>query len=152
MGIDGTGGAFTALRTGAEALAGDGSRNVRSVIEPELPLRINCAPGGPRPDPELPAEDVEPALLSVLFVCTSATEMGVVGINRNAVAAAADERATSDALEFKSLRKAWAAAVVAEALALGPFRGGFEAALLLLFPNMADFSSANQGLMRKLSH
>lgn len=70
FGIIGTGGAFGALGTGAEALDGEGSRNVRSVIEPELPLRTNCDPGGPRPDDatELPTEDVDPALLIVLFV------------------------------------------------------------------------------------
>jgi len=79
--------------------------------------------------------------------------MGVVGLDRNAVAAAAEDR---EALETWFLRKAWAAAVAAEGLALDPFNGGFEAARLLLLPNMSKywrvaFTSANQGLMR-ISH
>lgn len=122
LGIIGTGGAFGALGTGAEALDGDGSRNVRSVIEPELPLRTNCDPGGPRPvdATELPTDEVDPALLIVLFVCTSATEMGVVGRDFSAAAAAAAER---DAFEARSRKKACDAAVAADALTLDPFRG-----------------------------
>jgi hypothetical protein len=97
-GIVGTGGAFAALGTGGEALEGDGSRKVRSLIDPELTRRTNCDPGGPHPvpDTELAADEFELALFNVLFVCTSATRVGVVGRDRNAVAAAADE---SDALD-----------------------------------------------------
>lgn len=69
FGIAGTGGASCALGTG-EDLDGDGSRKVRSVIEPELPLLTRADPGGPRTEPptELPAEEVEPFLRIVLFV------------------------------------------------------------------------------------
>lgn len=199
LGMAGTGGASGELGTGPEAREGDGSRNVRSVMEPELPRRTNCDPGGPYPvpDPELPTEDVEPALLIVLLVCTSATEMGVVGRDLNAAAAAAAER---DAFEAWLRKKACEAAVVADALAMdtlgdceyrvsscfvcyvmtsfdrmGPGapsraryslelsrqanmhrnhqeRTVFDAALLLLFPNIVDSASANQGPMRALSH
>jgi hypothetical protein len=64
-------------------------------------------------------EDVEPDLLIVRFVCTSATEVGVVGRDRKAAAAAADDR---EALDDRFFRKAWAAAVVAEGFALDPLR------------------------------
>lgn len=138
LGIAGTGGASGALGTGCEGCdrIGDGSRNVRSVIDPELPLRSSCDPGGPLVDPaaELPTDDVDPALRSVRFVWTSATEVGVVGSDRKAAAAAADDK---DAFDDRFFRKAWAAAVVAEALALDPLSDGFEAALLLLLPNMS---------------
>jgi hypothetical protein len=135
FGIAGTGGASTALGTGAAGLDGDGSRNVRSVMDPELPLRCNCDPGRAVPDTELPIEDVEPLLFIVRFVCTSATDVGIDGLARNAAAAAAAERDTFEAWLF---RKAWAAAVVADALALGPLRGGFDAALLFRLPNIVD--------------
>jgi hypothetical protein len=60
----------------------------------ELPLRRSWDPGGPLSDPatELPAEEFELALLIVLFVCTSATEVGVVGRDLKAAPAAADAR------------------------------------------------------------
>lgn len=121
MGIAGTGGASGELGTGCDR-AGEGSRNVRSVIDPELPLRSSCDPGGPLVDPatELPTDDVDPALRSVLLVWTSATDVGVVGRDRNAAAAAAEDR---DAFEERFFKKACAAAVVAEALALDPLRG-----------------------------
>lgn len=62
--------------------------------------------------------------------------MGVVGLDLNAAAAAAEER---EALETWFFRKAWAAAVAAEGFAVDPFSGGFDAALLLLLPNMSNF-------------
>jgi hypothetical protein len=118
FGIAGTGGAFSKLGR-AEPLFGDGSRNVRSVIDPELPRRSSWAPGGPRTGPvtELPIEEFELVLRIVLFVWTSATEVGVIGLDRNAAAAAA---ADSDAFEAWLLRKAEVAAVCAEALTRPP--------------------------------
>jgi hypothetical protein len=56
-------------------------------------------------------DEVEPVLRSVLFVCTSATEVGVVGRALRAAAAAAEE---SEAFEARFFRKAWAAALAAE--------------------------------------
>jgi hypothetical protein len=111
LGIAGTGGASEALGTACDR-AGEAARNVRSDIEPELPLRSSWAPGGPLADPvELPTDEFEPALRSVLFVCTSATEVGVVGRALRAAAAAAEDRAV---LEARFFRKAWAAALAAE--------------------------------------
>lgn len=96
LGIAGTGGASGALGTGCDGCVriGEGSRNVRSVIDPELPLRSSCDPGGPLVDPatELPTDDVDPALRSVRLVWTSATEVGVVGRDRNAADAAAADK------------------------------------------------------------
>lgn len=118
FGIAGTGGASPQLGR-ADPRFGDGSRNVRSVIEPELPLRSSWDPGGPRTDPEteLPIEEFELVLRIVLFVWTSATDVGVVGRARNAAAAAAADK---EALDAWGLRKANAAAACAEAFALGP--------------------------------
>jgi hypothetical protein len=115
LGIAGTGGASIALGTGDDR-DGEESRNVRSDIDPELPLRCSWDD----PATELPADEFEPCLRRVLFVCTSATDVGVVGLDRNAVAAAAEE---SDALEAWFFRNAWAAADVAEGLALVPLSG-----------------------------
>lgn len=114
FGMAGTGGASYALGTG-EDLDGDDSRKVRSVIEPELPLRTRVYPGGPRTEPatELPAEEVEPFLRIVLLVWTSATDVGVVGLERSAAAAAAEDKEVFDARED---RNACAAAVAADAL------------------------------------
>lgn len=119
LGMAGTGGASAALGTPRE---GEGSRNVRSVIEEELPLLSSCGLGCPFVDPatELPTDDVEPLLRIVRFVCTSATLVGVVGLDRRAAAAAADDK---DAFEAWFFKKACAAAVAAEALAVVPFRG-----------------------------
>jgi hypothetical protein len=118
FGMAGTGGASSKLGR-ADPRFGDGSRNVRSVIEPELPLRSSWAPGCPRTDPvaELPIEEFELALRIVLFVWTSATDVGVVGRARNAAAAAAADK---EALDAWGLRKANAAAACAEAFTLGP--------------------------------
>lgn len=119
FGIAGTGGASGALGTACD---GDGSRNVRSVIDPELPFRCNVGLGPLCTDPaaELPIEDAEPDLRRVLFVWTSATDVGVVGRDRRAAPAAAEAR---DAFEAWFFKKACAAAVVAEGLALDPLRG-----------------------------
>ena len=65
-------------------------------------------------------EDVDPLLRRFLFVWTLATEVGVVGRDRRAAPAAADARAALEAWFFK---KACAAAVAAEGLALDPLRG-----------------------------
>jgi len=64
-----------------------------------LPLLSNAAPDGPRIDPavELPTEDVEPALRSILLVCTSATDVGVVGRDLSAAPAAAAAREALEA-------------------------------------------------------
>lgn len=117
-GIAGTGGASTALGTG---LPGEGSRNVRSVMDPELNLRSICGLS-PLCDPfkELPTDDVEPVRLRVRFVCTSATDVGVIGLALSAAAAAADE---SETFEERFFRKADVAAVVAAGLAVARLRG-----------------------------
>jgi hypothetical protein len=99
FGIVGTGGASAALGTGIDARAGNASRNVLSDMEPELPLRARSG----RPDPALPLDATDSDLLTVLFVCTSATEMGVVGLDRNAAPAAAEAR---EAFEARFFRKA----------------------------------------------
>lgn len=123
FGSAGTGGASSALGTCGDG-CGDGSRNVRSDIEPALPLRSSVDPGGPLTDPrvELPTEEVEPALRSIRFVCTSATDVGVVGRDRIAALAAADAREAFDIWFFK---KAWAAAVAAFGFALLRLSGGY---------------------------
>lgn len=117
--MDGTGGASGALGT---ARAGEGSRKVRSDIDPLLPRRSREFPCGPLVDPaiELPIDELEPARRSIRLVWTSPTDTGVVGRARNAAAAAA---ADSDGLEAWLFRKAEAAAVAALALAVGEFKG-----------------------------
>lgn len=79
--------------------AGDESRNVLSVIDPELPCR--WTPG--RPPATLPFEDVEPCLCIIRLVCTSETGVGDAVSDRSAAAAAADERF---ALETRFARNA----------------------------------------------
>lgn len=120
LGMAGTGGASVALGTCCDR-AGEEVRKVRSDIDPELPLLSNWDPGGPLVvDPvELPIEEVDPDLRRVLFVCTSATEVGVIGRALRAAAAAAEER---EALETRFLRKAWAAALAAEGSVLDALR------------------------------
>jgi hypothetical protein len=114
FGSAGTGGASAALGT---CRAGDGSRKVRSDMEPLLPLRSREAPGGLLAGVvvELPTEEVEPALRSIRLVCTSATDVGVVGRLRSAVPAAAAAR---EALELWFFKNACAAALVALGFAL----------------------------------
>lgn len=86
---------------------------MRSVIDPALPRRSSCDPGGPRtvPLPLLPYEEFEAVLRSIRLVCTSATDIGVVGRDRRAAAAAAED---SEAAEAWFFRKACAAAVAAD--------------------------------------
>src|ERR1700722_1727930 len=57
FGIVGKGGASSMIGRAGPRF-GDGSRNVRSIIDPELPLRSSWDPVGPRVDPatELPIE------------------------------------------------------------------------------------------------
>jgi hypothetical protein len=117
----GTGGASGALGT---CLVGDAdeSRKVRSVIDPELDFR--CRVGlelfAIDPATELDTEETDAFLRRFLLVWTSATDVGVVGLDRRAVAAAADER---EALEVWLFKKAWTAAEAAFGLALDPLRG-----------------------------
>lgn len=117
LGIEGTGGASAALGTGR---AGEGSRKVRSDIDPLLPRRWRFCPPPLDPATELPIEEVEPVLWSILLVWTSPTDTGVVGRDRNAAAAAAEE---SDALEAWFFRKADTAAVAALAFGGGECEG-----------------------------
>ncbi len=84
-------------------------------MDPELPLRSRTDPL-----PELPMEEVEPALRRVRLVWTSATDVGVVGRDLRAVAAAAED---NEVFEFRWERKADAAAVIAEESTLGLERG-----------------------------
>lgn len=87
-------------------------------MDPELPLRSSCEDGRPwDPATELPIEEFELVLRIILFVWTSATDMGVVGLDRNAAAAAAAE---SEAFEARCPRKAWDAASVADGFAVDP--------------------------------
>jgi hypothetical protein len=118
FGIAGTGGTSSMLGRAGPRF-GDGSRNVRSAIELELPIRSSWDPDCPRADPEteLPIEEFELVLRIVLFVWTSATDVGVVGRARKAAAAAAVDK---EALDAWVLRKANAAAVCAEGLAVDP--------------------------------
>lgn len=119
LGITGTGGASTALGTG-EARDGDASRKVRSVMEPELDLRCKVGVCALNPEAALPTDDMDPCRRIVLLVSTTETSIGVVGRDRSAAAAAADE---SDDVEARLLRKAWVAAVVAEGFAVDAFSG-----------------------------
>ena len=93
--------------------AGDGDLNVRSVIEP--PLFVLCKPPRPplAPPPAtlpLPVELADPRLIMRL-VCMLPTGSGVVVCDRNAAAAAAEERAAFD-MDFP--KKACVAAAAAE--------------------------------------
>lgn len=119
FGIDGTGGASGALGT---PRAGEGSRKVRSDIDPLLPRRSREVPRVPFADPaiELAIDEFDPALRSILLVWTSPTDTGLVGRARNAAAAAAAER---DALDAWFFRNAEAAAVAALASAVEAFKG-----------------------------
>lgn len=104
FGTAGTGGA--AGSTGL-LLAGDWSRNERSVMEPELEWRRK--PGRWVP---LPCEETE-AFRTIRFVTVSPTGVGVGVWVRRAAAAAAEERAP---LDSRSRRKAFVAAREADAL------------------------------------
>lgn len=63
LGTDGTGGATSALLRDGGRRFGDGSRNVRSVMEP--PLFCRCRPGRPA---ALPMEELEACLCSMRLV------------------------------------------------------------------------------------
>ena len=118
MGMAGTGGASAALGTCCDR-AGDEARKVLSDIDELLPLRSSWNPGGPPADPVLPMDEVELVLLKVLLVCTSLTDVGVVGLAFRAAAAAADER---EALEARFFKNACAAASEAEGSVLVALR------------------------------
>lgn len=94
---------------------GEGSRNVRSVMEPELPClcKVGLA---------LPFDETEPDRWALRFVGNCPTGVGVVGRERRAAAAAAFDKL---ALEARLLRKAWTAAV--EAAAVGVVLAGWTA-------------------------
>lgn len=87
--------------------AGDGARNERSVMDPELECRRRAG----RCWLPLPCDDME-ALRTIRFVTVSATGVGVVVWVRRAAAAAAEDRAP---LDSRSRRKAFVAASEAEA-------------------------------------
>lgn len=101
---------------------GDGDRNVRSVMDPELPFLLSCSPGRAEVSGVLlPADEDRDALLRVvLFVWTSATLVGVVGRALRAAAAAA---ALSEAVLDSRRVKAEMAAVAALGLAVEALRG-----------------------------
>ena len=88
---------------------GDGSRKVRSVMEPEL--FCLCRLPGRRPLPwALPLDEVDPWRCNMRLVFTSLIGVGVVVWERKAAAAAAADRF---ALDTRLARNAWAAAVAA---------------------------------------
>lgn len=93
---------------------GEGSRNVRSVIDPELFCR--CIPGRAGP---LPLDVTDSRLCTIRLVCIEPTGSGDVVCERRAAAAAAAE---SCPLETLLARKAWAAAELAAEVA-GVFMG-----------------------------
>lgn len=144
LGSAGTGGASAALGTGCDDRDGDGSRKVLSDMEPELPLRSK----GGLPEPALPVELTEPARLIVLFVWTSATDMGVVGLDRRAAAAAADD---SEAFDARLFRNACAAATVAFELTFGPLRG-YIYIVSLVVPSMTKRRSPGERLSNPMHH
>lgn len=92
-GINGTGGASSAAGV---CLAGEGARNDLSAIEPLLSLRCNMLFGLPFTEPflELPIDELRRIMR---FVCTLATSVGVVGLDRNAAPAAAAAKLLFDA-------------------------------------------------------
>lgn len=102
----------TLYGTGAGLRPGDGDRNVRSLIEPTLGVRVSSR--------LLPvAEDTDGLRRERRFDCTSATFVGLVGRDLSAAAAAAEE---SDASEARRLN-AEAAAVAALTLAVSLVKG-----------------------------
>lgn len=132
-GIAGTGGAISSewyeflgnpplLRDLCLCAPGDGDRNVRSVMDPELLCLLSCAPGRTEVSGVLlPAEGDRDALFRVfLFVWTSATLVGVVGRALRAAAAAA---ALSEAVLDWRRVNAEMAAVAALGFAVEALRG-----------------------------
>ena len=97
---------------GAGLRPGEGDRNVRSIIEPTLGVRVNSS--------RLPvAEDTDGLRRESRFDCTAATFVGLVGRDLSAAAAAAEEREASEARRMN----AEAAAVAALALAVSLVNG-----------------------------
>lgn len=132
-GIAGTGGAISSdwyeflgipplLRDLCAGAPGDGDRNVRSVMDPELPCLLSCPPGRAGVSGVLlPADEDRDALRrAFLFVWTSATLVGVVGRALRAAAAAA---ALSEAVLDSRRVKAEMAAVAALGFAVEALRG-----------------------------
>jgi hypothetical protein len=105
-GTDGTGGMFSGRLPVKFVRLGDGERNVRSAIDPELPGLF----GSVFVDPDELLTDPVEFFLTMRFVCTSPTSVGLVGFARNAAAAAAADNAFTAPRLF---RKACVAAVVA---------------------------------------
>jgi hypothetical protein len=118
-GILGTGGASSSGPPTGLWL-GDGARNDRSAMEPELECRRSPGPCWL----PLPADEVDP-LRIIRFVTISPTRVGGAGCVRSAAAAAVEE---SEPLDWRSLMKAWLAAREAAALG-GALGAGFDDAL-----------------------
>lgn len=115
FGMLGSGG--TSWLPGAALRAGDGERNVRSVMEPELGVRrSSCLPLS---RVVLLADDTDALLLTARFDCTWDTFVGVVGRALRAAAAAADD----NELDGSRRMKAEAAAVAALGLAVSLVKG-----------------------------
>lgn len=108
-GSAGTGGALSSCVLDKFPRFGEGSLNVRSVIDPELEFRCNCAGRALT----LPLEETDDCLCNMRFVCIAPTGVGVAVNERSAAVAAALERF---AFEAWLARKACAAAVEAAAL------------------------------------
>lgn len=130
--LSGTGGTGGALGSAGLPLPGDGERNVRSVMEPELDWRRRGPGGGLE---LLPFDETELRRI-MRFVTVSPTETGVATCVRRAAAAAALERlgldsrsltkalvAASDADALGGARWAWMAALVSSSWAEGGMRG-----------------------------
>jgi hypothetical protein len=108
--MTGTGGCGWAIGVGSPC--GDGVRNVRSAMLPELPLLSNLK-FGPLPD-----EDIEELRRMVRLVCTSATLVGDNGRARRAAAAAADDSARFGFWLLDAMKAAAAAVEAALGLAV----------------------------------
>lgn len=121
VGIAGTGGAFcgcdnlTLLFRVLIERAGEGERNVRSLME--LWLSRLARPGWPGPPlpPFALFRDVTDPRRRVRFVCMFPTGSGEDVRERNAAAAAAEE---SDVLDLLVFMNAWLAARVADVVVL----------------------------------
>lgn len=110
----GTGGTGGASASAGLPLPGDGARNERSVMEPELDCRRRPGALGCCLE-KLPFDESEPRR-TMRFVTVSPTGVGVVTWVRKAAAAAADERSPCDSAFFI---KAFEAASEADALGGG---------------------------------
>jgi hypothetical protein len=116
-GSAGTGGASSRRVLDKFPRFGEGSLNVRSVIDPELFFRCKCKSAARALT--LPLEEIDACRCNMRFVCIVPTGVGVVVSERSAAVAAALERF---AFEAWFARKACAAAVEAAALG-GDCRG-----------------------------